>query len=68
MTIMFQYRGNAYAFDSIDEVLLDVEEAIKAIDEGRCPQMPLSPVEVTAYLVERKKNPKNYTHEQESPN
>lgn len=56
MTIMVQYKGKAYAFCALDEVLIDVEYIIKGIDEGRCPAMPMTPAEVTAYLVERKKN------------
>ena len=62
MTIMFQYRGRAYAFCALDEVLIDIEKAIAGIEAGGCPAMPMTPDEVTAYLVDRKKNPKNYEH------
>jgi len=62
MTIMFQYKGNAYAFCALDEVLIDIEQAIKGIDEGRCSSMPMTPQEVTDYLRDRKKNPENYSH------
>lgn len=55
MTIMFQYKGKAYAFSCIDEVLLDMEHALTKIDEGHCPAMPMTPQEVTDYLVERKR-------------
>jgi hypothetical protein len=62
MTIMFQYRGKAYAFTSIDEVLLDLDYLKRCIDETNIPSMPLTPEEVTAFLQERKKNPANYTN------
>ncbi len=61
MTIMFQYKGQAYAFTSVDEVLLDLDYVRRAIDEGGCNSMPLTPDEVTVYLRDRKKNPQNYT-------
>ena len=60
MTIMFQYKGKAYTFCALDEVLIDIEKAIEGIEAGGCPAMPMTPQEVTDYLVDRKKNPKNY--------
>jgi hypothetical protein len=62
MTIMFQYKGKAYAFCALDEVLIDIDKAIEGIEAGRCPEMPMTPEEVTAYLRDRKKNPQNYAH------
>ena len=59
---MFQYKGNAYAFCALDEVLIDIEKAIAGIEAGGCPQLPMTPAEITAYLLDRKKNPKNYEH------
>jgi hypothetical protein len=56
MTIMFQYKGKAYAFTSVDEVLLDLDYLKRCIDETNVPSMPLTPEEVTAYLQDRKKN------------
>ena len=67
MMVMFQYRGKAYSFTMPDEVLLDIEYAIKGIEEGRCPAMPMTPGELTQYFRERKKNPANYTDEPEAP-
>jgi hypothetical protein len=60
VTIMFQYKGKAYAFCALDEVLIDIEKAIAGIEAGDCPAMPMTPEEVTAFLVERKKNPGNF--------
>jgi hypothetical protein len=56
VTIMFQYKGKAYAFTSIDEVLLDLDYLKRCIDETNVPSMPLTPEEVTAFLRERKNN------------
>jgi hypothetical protein len=61
MTIMFQYKGRAYAFCALDEVLIDIEKAIAGIEAGGCPALPMTPAEVTTYLVDRKKNPQNYS-------
>ena len=58
MMIMFQYRGNAYTFDMIDESLLDIEEVIKWINAGKCPSLPMTPDEVSAFLRLRKKDPR----------
>jgi hypothetical protein len=57
MITMFQYKGNAYVFDCVDESLLDITETVKKIEAGECPAMPMSPAELTAYLRDRKKNP-----------
>ncbi len=68
MMVMFQYKGKAYSFACIDEVLLDMERTLSAIDAGQCPAMPMAPDEITQYLRERKKNPQNFTPDQEPLN
>lgn len=50
MMVMFQYKGRAYAFSCVDEVLLDIEKTIERIDAGMCPEMPISPEEVTEFF------------------
>ena len=60
MMVMFQYKGRAYSFNCVDEVLLDMEQTLAKIDAGGCPEMPMTPAEVTEYLQYRKKNPSNY--------
>ena len=54
MMVMFQYRGKAYSFNCVDEVLLDIEQTLGRIDAGMCPEMPISPDEITEFLREQK--------------
>jgi hypothetical protein len=57
MMVMFQYKGKAYSFNCVDEVLLDMEQTLAKIDAGGIPEMPMTPREITDYLLYRKLHP-----------
>jgi hypothetical protein len=59
MMVMFQYKGKAYSFNCVDEVLLDMEQSLAAIEAGRIPEMPMTPGEITEYLRYRKLHPES---------